>query len=135
MLNPESLWNSHWNPMHPVKVIIHGECEKEANVDDQIFICLISIVYNSPLQLRLWRRTQPVTFAQLERSLLHYWRLQHHHSGLRERCEGALSESNRVGAAFCESVHLTADSLHHTSSTWSVAGLYALHWLFSWRTH
>jgi pancreatic lipase-related protein 1 len=25
VLNPESLWNSHWNPQHPVKVIIHGE--------------------------------------------------------------------------------------------------------------
>ena len=24
VLNPESLWNSHWNPNHPVKVIIHG---------------------------------------------------------------------------------------------------------------
>ena len=25
VLSPESLWNSHWNPVHPVKVIIHGE--------------------------------------------------------------------------------------------------------------
>lgn len=25
VLNPESLWNSHWNPTHPVKVIIHGQ--------------------------------------------------------------------------------------------------------------
>jgi pancreatic lipase-related protein 1 len=25
VLNPESLWNSHWNPVHPVKVVIHGE--------------------------------------------------------------------------------------------------------------
>lgn len=24
VLNSESLWNSHWNPTHPVKVIIHG---------------------------------------------------------------------------------------------------------------
>lgn len=27
VLNQDSLWNSHWNPMHPVKVIIHGERE------------------------------------------------------------------------------------------------------------
>lgn len=26
VLDPESLWNSRWNPQHPVKVIIHGEC-------------------------------------------------------------------------------------------------------------
>lgn len=25
VLDTESLWNSHWNPEHPVKIIIHGE--------------------------------------------------------------------------------------------------------------
>ncbi len=24
MLDPESLWNSHWNPAHPVKIVVHG---------------------------------------------------------------------------------------------------------------
>lgn len=24
VLDSESLWNSHWNPNHPVKIIIHG---------------------------------------------------------------------------------------------------------------
>lgn len=25
VLDSESLWNSHWNPNHPVKIIIHGK--------------------------------------------------------------------------------------------------------------
>lgn len=32
VLDSESLWNSHWNPNHPVKVIIHGECLKEIKI-------------------------------------------------------------------------------------------------------
>jgi hypothetical protein len=31
-LSPESLWNSHWNPNHPVKVIIHGQLARLSRV-------------------------------------------------------------------------------------------------------
>lgn len=31
VLNVESLWNSHWNPVHPVKVIIHGEFDNKSS--------------------------------------------------------------------------------------------------------
>lgn len=85
--------------------------------------------------LRLWWRSQLESIAKSPRSLLHNWWLQHSHRRLCFGSERALSKSNRVGATIREFLHLTADPLHHTSSAWRVAWLYALHWLFSGCAH
>lgn len=62
-------------------------------------------------------------------------RIQHFNRRLRRCSERAVSKSNRMVAAICESLHCAVSQIRRASSARCCARLHALHWLFGWRTH
>lgn len=100
VLNPESLWNSHWNPVHPVKVIIHGKL-RLASLSHRFIWVQFEIF------LRVWRRKKLNTKPGSSQSIFYGWWLQHHHRWLRRSGARAMSEPNWLVTEICQSLHCT----------------------------